>query len=184
MIGITSWFADGSKEAISWESLRAPDESRWITSDEARELENRLYGPRPTVREQVSILLRKNWHADYWEKLVLRVAEALLARVDEELRGIPIKEAGLELMTSDDYMNLPEGPLEIRHGVPSPRHWRISQEGRRRLGFATVDEEEEAFHGKTQQEVDAEFERRRAALRAKPFVPSEIPFSSGRPEER
>ena len=103
----------------------------------------------------------------------------LLADVDEQLRGIPIEEAGLEPMTFDDYMNLPTGPIEFFNGVIKPKRWRLNEEGRRRLGFASVSEELDFVIRKSAPEVKAEYERRRAALRSRPFVPSQVPFPSG-----
>ncbi len=42
-LAITAWFADGKTEAISHELLWTPDRCAWISPDEARQLEERLY---------------------------------------------------------------------------------------------------------------------------------------------
>jgi hypothetical protein len=86
----------------------------------------------PTMREQVSALIKNNPDADYWEKLVLRLAEALLAQVEDKLRGMPVEEAGVEKMTVEDYENMPGvmSYIELRHGVPTPKNWNINIEGR------------------------------------------------------
>ena len=128
----------------------------------------------PPMREQVSALLKNNPDADYWEKLVLRVAECLLARVDEQLRGIPLEEAGLEKMSLQDYANVPD-TIELHDGIPAPRRWTLHQEGRHRLGFATMSEE----FASSREEIL----RRREALRRKPFTASQVPFPCGPPEE-
>ncbi len=128
----------------------------------------------PTIREQVSALLKNNPDADYWEKLVLQLAEALLAQVDEQLRGIPVEEAVLTKMTLEDYENMPEA-FELLDGLAAPKRWRLYQEGRHRLGFATMSEEWKAD--------EQEILRRRDALRRKLFIPSQVPFPSGPPEE-
>jgi hypothetical protein len=136
----------------------------------------------PTVREQISDLIRQNADGDYWEKLVLRYAEVLLAEVDENLRGIPIQEAGIEMWNEEDYFNLPD-TIELVHGLPSPKRWNIAIEGRRRLGFTDSSEEFTLMAEKTLEEVKAEYAKRRAELRARPFVPSPIPFPSGTEED-
>lgn len=134
------------------------------------------------MREQISELLRSNPDADYWEKLVLRYAEALLAEVDEQLRGIPVEEAGLVALSADDYLNLPD-TIEMLNGIPTPKHWRLRQEDRHRLGWSTPTEEWEELMLMSGDEIRQEMARRRAELRAKPFVPSQVPFPNGPPEE-
>ena len=136
----------------------------------------------PTTREQISALIRQNADADYWEKMVLRYAEVLLAEVDENLRGIPIQEAGIQMWNEEDYFNLPD-TIELVDGLPSPKRWNIAIEGRRRLGFTDLSEEYALTAGKTSEEVKAEYEKRRAELRARPFVPSPVPFPSGTKED-
>ena len=128
----------------------------------------------PTMREQVAGLLRNNPDVDYWEKLVLRYAEALLAAVEEQLRGVPVEESGIGTMLADDYLNLPQG-VELIDGVPLPKRWRLHQEGRHRLGVSTIGEEMRLG--------TEEMARRREALRNKPFAPSQVPFPSGPPED-
>lgn len=179
VMGIAAWFSDGTKEEVPYADLCTADKTEWITSEQARQLENRLYGPLPTVREQVTAMLRKNRDSDYWEKLVLRLCEALLAEVDENLRGIPVEEAGLEPLSMEDYENLPEGAIELVDGIPSPKRWTLYGEGRKRLGFASWDEEQDAVMGLSRQEIDEFYKQRRAALRAQPFVPSQEPFAGG-----
>jgi hypothetical protein len=137
----------------------------------------------PMMREHMAELIRNNPNADYWELLVVRFAEALLAKVDEHLRGIPIEEAGLTPMEFEDYMNLPEGPLELLDGIPVFKRWRLAQEGRRRLGFASWRDESDTFATKSHEEILAEYRRRREALRNRPFQPSQVPFPSGPPED-
>jgi hypothetical protein len=73
------------------------DEAEWISSDEARQLENALFPT--TMRERITEIIRGEPDADYWERLVVRYAEALLATVDYHLRGIPVEEAGIEKWT-------------------------------------------------------------------------------------
>jgi hypothetical protein len=136
-----------------------------------------------TMREHMAELMRNNPNADYWDLLVVRFAEALLAKVDEHLRGIPIEEAGLTPMEFEDYMNLPEGPIELLDGIPVFKRWRLAQEGRRRLGFTSQRDEMDTFAGKSYEEVLAEYRRRREALRNRPFQTSQVPFPSGPPEE-
>jgi hypothetical protein len=135
----------------------------------------------PTMREQVSELLRNNPEADYWEKLVVRLAEALLAEVDEQLRGIPVEEAGIEKWTFEDFMNLPEGSIELHDGIPSHKSWMLAVAGERRRGNQSIGEEAEDISGKSAEELEALWAEERAALRAKPFVPSQVPFPSGLP---
>jgi hypothetical protein len=43
VIGITAWFADGTKETVPYDSLCTADKSAWITSEDARRLEATLY---------------------------------------------------------------------------------------------------------------------------------------------
>src|SRR4051794_29975893 len=135
------------------------------------------------MREHMAELIRNTPDADYWELLVVRLAEALLAQVDEHLPGIPIEEAGLTPINFEDYINLPEGPIELLDGIPVFKRWRLAQEGRRRLGFTSWRDERDACAGKSHAEVVAEYRRRREALRNKPFQPSQVPFPSGPPEE-
>jgi hypothetical protein len=71
---------------------------------------------------------------------VLRLADSLLAIVDENLRGMPVKQAGVEAMDLNDYNNLP-ATFELIGGVPKPKHWTLYIEGRRRLGFSSISEE-------------------------------------------
>jgi hypothetical protein len=128
----------------------------------------------PTMREQISALINNNPDADYWEKLVLRLAEALLDIVDEQLRGIPREEPGLERMGFEDYENMP-GRIELHDGLLAPIRWNLYQEGRHRLGYASVSEGMDSSR--------EEILRRREALRRKPFIASQVPFPSGPPEE-
>jgi hypothetical protein len=81
----------------------------------------------------------------------------------------------------EDYFNLPD-TIELVDGLPWPKHWNIALEGRRRLGWNSQTEEFSFFEGKTGNEVKVEYARRRAELRARPYVPSPIPFPSGREE--
>jgi hypothetical protein len=57
VIDITAWFADGTKEIVPYDSLCTADMTAWITSDDARQLENTLYplatGPEPD-REEIA----------------------------------------------------------------------------------------------------------------------------------
>jgi hypothetical protein len=176
-IDITALFADGTEQQIPPDLLVTADKSAWISPEEGKALEDRLYGPLPqTVREQVTDLLRKNSAADYWEKQVLHLSESLLAIVDEELRGIPVEEAGLEKLSFDEYSNMPD-TLELLDGIPKPKRWTLYQEGRHRLGFRTLSEEIEILA------TQDEYARRRKVLRSKPFVASQEPFPSGPPAE-
>lgn len=95
LLGITAWFTNGTGETVPFDLLCTADKSAWITSDDARQLENTLY-PLGTVRERVTDLIYNSPEIDYWERLVLRFAEHLLAIVDEDLRGIPVAETGVE----------------------------------------------------------------------------------------
>ena len=97
-----AWLEDGSRRAIPADSLMDADR-QWISREQCLELERTLFGSR-TVKEQVSELLRINQDADYWEKQVLRLAEAFLATVDEQLRGIPVAESGIEPMSMADFV--------------------------------------------------------------------------------
>jgi hypothetical protein len=42
VLDIKAWFADGSSETIPYELMCTPDQSAWISADQARELEERL----------------------------------------------------------------------------------------------------------------------------------------------
>jgi hypothetical protein len=105
-----------------------------------------------------------------------------VARGDEDLRGISVEEAGIEKTTEGEYFNLPDGPIELLDGFARPKRWILHQEGRRRLGFATLREEIGFSAGKTPGDVEEAYMRLREALRSQPIVPSQIPFPSGEPE--
>lgn len=182
VLEIIAWFGDGTSYNLPFESLATTDRLAWISADEARRLEKSLFAPEAdevNVRQQVARLIRRNDGCDYWEKLVLRYAEVLLANVEEHLRGIPIEEASLETWRAEDWENLPD-TIELVDGLPSPKTWNINIERRRRLRWTDSSEEFSFFRGKTSEEIEAEYARRRAELRARPYVPSAIPFPSGR----
>jgi len=43
LIGISGWFADGTRDDIPYELLCTPDRTRWISAEEARRLEESRY---------------------------------------------------------------------------------------------------------------------------------------------
>jgi hypothetical protein len=176
---LVAWFEEGTHETIPFDSLVTADRQDWISTDAAAELEASMFPA--TMRERMTAMIRRDPRADYWEFLVLRYAEALLAIVDEDLRGIPVERAGIEPWNVEDWENLPDG-LEFVDGRPSPKHWMIAVEARRRLGFNDSYDAMKWIEGKTVDEVRAEYSRRRAELRARPFVPSRVPFPSGAKE--
>jgi hypothetical protein len=180
-IPIHAWFPDGTSRVVPDEFLFSEDRKGWISQEDANQLERKLFGT-PTVRQQVTALLRRNPDADYWEKLILRFTDYLLAQVDEQLRGIPVEDSGIEKMTVKEFQNIPHG-IELLHGIPTPKHWSIRSEGLRRLGFTSSAEEWDLMRDKSVEEIAAEYRRRRAELRARPFVASQVPFPSGPPEE-
>jgi hypothetical protein len=55
----------------------------------------------------------------------------------------------------------------------------LAVEGRRRRGYTSSSEEMAAIEGKPYDEVKAMWAAERTALRAKPFIPSQTPFSGG-----
>jgi hypothetical protein len=154
-VEIVAWFGDGTSRNMPFESMVTADRLAWISADDARRLEKTIFAPEPTVR---------------------------LAEVEENLRGVPVEEAGLQKWEVEDYENLPD-TIEFVDGLPSPKHWNIAMEGRRRLGWNNYSEEFSFFQGKTGAEVETEYARRRAELRTRPFVPSPVPFPSGREDE-
>jgi hypothetical protein len=179
LIDITAWLPDGTDETVPYDLLCTADKSAWITSEDARQLEGTLY-PLTTVRERVTDLAYNCREADYWERLVLRYAEHLLAIVDEDLRGIPVKEAGIEEMTDADYLNLPGGPIEFIDGFARPKRWILHAEGRRRLGFATMQEEMEFFVGKLPGAVGEEYARPQTSTPQPAICPFAESFSEWR----
>lgn len=86
------------------------------------------------------------------------------------------------MWNEEDYFNLPD-TIELVDGLPSPKRWNIAIEGRRRLGFTDQSHEFTFMTGKTLEEVKADYAKRQAELRARPFVPSPIPFASGIEED-
>jgi hypothetical protein len=175
-LDVYAWFEDGSAETVPFDSLVSADGQHWIGTNAATELEQSLFPS--TMRERVTDLMRRHPEADYWERWVLRLCEALLAQVDEALRGIPVEEAGLQEITVAEWHDMPTH-IELLDGRPIPKWWGIITEAARRLGFVDLND---YLQRAGTDERQADMARRRAELRARPFTPSPVPFGSSNEE--